>query len=482
MASIVFNKDMSERREYVCHTCAKAFKRSEHCIRHQRAHTNEKPFQCRFCDRRYARKDLVCRHEKTLHAEGLAARRQSLATQKDAESPARPEVLQAEDDENHSHNDDNGSPNRASEFPGPVPPASPPVLMSGPEFALPEISPRNYSSGSPPQHVTVDSTMFAFSASDTDEALLVDTSYISAPVENPSPFRNTLDHFDFTGPFSDFPMVPLASFNNDGFLASADLVSLHRDLQSENLDFSVAHNINAGLHANALTPPHTGPDQDGICQRQGAAGQSRYAPTMYQSPDVVYVDLPIIAKTPHSKPLCPRVTDSHRERLVDQILLQGSTFGDFSESDLPKATLLSQYLRTFVDSFGVHMPFIHVPTFCPGSAHGALILVMCAIGALMRLEQEVATRLSIHADLLMQPEAVKHIQHDHGSKRFKHLVVPSKEVDPAACLPVWFVQSKLLITWFRAFTGNPHVVAQALNDTAFLVSVRSSSISFPSNH
>ncbi|EMD96770.1 hypothetical protein COCC4DRAFT_141883, partial [Bipolaris maydis ATCC 48331] len=41
--------------------------RSEHCVRHRRSHTNEKPFKCKFCHRGYARKDLVVRHEETLY-------------------------------------------------------------------------------------------------------------------------------------------------------------------------------------------------------------------------------------------------------------------------------------------------------------------------------------------------------------------------------------------------------------------------------
>lgn len=43
------------------------FKRSEHCARHERVHTQERPFPCHYCDRRYARKDLVKRHERSLH-------------------------------------------------------------------------------------------------------------------------------------------------------------------------------------------------------------------------------------------------------------------------------------------------------------------------------------------------------------------------------------------------------------------------------
>lgn len=44
------------KRTYRCRHCARIFKRSEHCARHERVHTQEKPFPCAFCDRRYARK------------------------------------------------------------------------------------------------------------------------------------------------------------------------------------------------------------------------------------------------------------------------------------------------------------------------------------------------------------------------------------------------------------------------------------------
>ncbi|KAH8721690.1 hypothetical protein BGZ61DRAFT_347558 [Ilyonectria robusta] len=43
-------------RQYKCEYCDKAFKRSEHCIRHERSHTREKPFSCRYCRKSYSRK------------------------------------------------------------------------------------------------------------------------------------------------------------------------------------------------------------------------------------------------------------------------------------------------------------------------------------------------------------------------------------------------------------------------------------------
>lgn len=39
-----------------CRTCSKTFKRSEHCARHELAHTKQRPFSCNFCHKAYARK------------------------------------------------------------------------------------------------------------------------------------------------------------------------------------------------------------------------------------------------------------------------------------------------------------------------------------------------------------------------------------------------------------------------------------------
>ncbi|KGM92059.1 uncharacterized protein PADG_11853 [Paracoccidioides brasiliensis Pb18] len=61
--------DDSAERIHVCSICMRRFKRTEHCLRHERSHTKVKPYNCRFCERSYGRKDLVVRHEKTLHEE-----------------------------------------------------------------------------------------------------------------------------------------------------------------------------------------------------------------------------------------------------------------------------------------------------------------------------------------------------------------------------------------------------------------------------
>ncbi|PGH03499.1 hypothetical protein GX51_04074 [Blastomyces parvus] len=59
--------DDNAERIHACSICKRRFKRTEHCVRHERAHAKVKPYNCRFCERSYGRRDLVVRHEKTLH-------------------------------------------------------------------------------------------------------------------------------------------------------------------------------------------------------------------------------------------------------------------------------------------------------------------------------------------------------------------------------------------------------------------------------
>lgn len=58
---------MPPQKKYVCAFCARAFTRSEHKQRHERSHTNEKPFHCLYCTSAFVRRDLLQRHCRTVH-------------------------------------------------------------------------------------------------------------------------------------------------------------------------------------------------------------------------------------------------------------------------------------------------------------------------------------------------------------------------------------------------------------------------------
>ncbi|KAI1000141.1 hypothetical protein K3495_g8056 [Podosphaera aphanis] len=55
-------------KKYKCKFCNRAFSRSEHRSRHERSHTKERPFQCMKCRSTFVRRDLLLRHDRTVHA------------------------------------------------------------------------------------------------------------------------------------------------------------------------------------------------------------------------------------------------------------------------------------------------------------------------------------------------------------------------------------------------------------------------------
>ncbi|KIW85457.1 hypothetical protein Z517_00847 [Fonsecaea pedrosoi CBS 271.37] len=54
-------------RRLHCSACPRTFVRPDHLQRHERTHTNQKPFSCPECHRAFARRDMVLRHAAQVH-------------------------------------------------------------------------------------------------------------------------------------------------------------------------------------------------------------------------------------------------------------------------------------------------------------------------------------------------------------------------------------------------------------------------------
>lgn len=54
----------TEDKPYVCDFCRRGFARSDHLRTHKRTHTGEKPYQCDQCQKAFARSDELMRHKK----------------------------------------------------------------------------------------------------------------------------------------------------------------------------------------------------------------------------------------------------------------------------------------------------------------------------------------------------------------------------------------------------------------------------------
>jgi hypothetical protein len=68
---------ISPSSAHVCPLCHRRFNRAEHVRRHQRVHTQERPYECSWagCSRRFARRDNLAQHERT-HERRAERRRQ----------------------------------------------------------------------------------------------------------------------------------------------------------------------------------------------------------------------------------------------------------------------------------------------------------------------------------------------------------------------------------------------------------------------
>lgn len=64
-----------------------------------------------------------------------------------------------------------------------------------------------------------------------------------------------------------------------------------------------------------------------------------------------------------------------------------------TELDIPPARVCQGFLSSYITSFHGHLPIIHLRSFCPRTTPSPLILTICSIGALYRLDRRRARRL-----------------------------------------------------------------------------------------
>ncbi|GAP83811.2 hypothetical protein SAMD00023353_0502220 [Rosellinia necatrix] len=74
-----------------CPHCGRQFRRQEHLVRHERTHTQERPFACD-CGDRFTRQDLLARHVRVSHSQ--------------TSQPAMPELMVYDSDELHMNDFD----------------------------------------------------------------------------------------------------------------------------------------------------------------------------------------------------------------------------------------------------------------------------------------------------------------------------------------------------------------------------------------
>lgn len=119
---------------------------------------------------------------------------------------------------------------------------------------------------------------------------------------------------------------------------------------------------------------------------------------------------------------------------------------------IPKSKELERLMEAYVSCFHCHFPIIHIASLDLSIAPGPLILSICAIGALYRLDRRRAVQLhniassSLHRSVSSQPSSFS---------------------SPASARPLWVVQSCLLLSMYAAFSGQSAAVLSTVEKMGF---------------
>lgn len=465
--TLVFVDSSQEQRNFICPVCKKTFKRSEHCARHQRAHTKERPFPCKFCNRRYARRDLVLRHERTLHGQ------QSSASERErgVPGPKSTENKLSGSDENSTTSNTNLP--RSAEAPllettALKPGTTSPMRQSAPqapgvihELAEASEAPQRISESVYPEPGDCvfgslgDNTLRDFDIlmnSSMDEPTSLDLfeelSFFDPFYGLSSPIYSSLD-MNMHANMHTAENASCRQSQQGGMPAKSRVVGQRRLSQPPNLPDPLIFPL----------PPTDDPSS--VTSSESSIGDTC-------SPSDR--DIPGIIKTPHQRFRLVQLTEEQRSKIL-QDLKSPSHSEDQIKHDLPSATAFNKLLQTFVDVFLPHLPIIHFPTLELDKTPSPLVLAMCAIGGLYRLERKVSLRLYLHADRLLmnewrklsRPEACESVLSSYKSRCSRDA--------PSSNGHLWMFQCKLLLTWFATFTGNPTLVKQGMENVGTLVDV-----------
>ncbi|ORY15877.1 fungal-specific transcription factor domain-domain-containing protein [Clohesyomyces aquaticus] len=443
------------KRVYRCGHCARQFKRSEHCARHERVHSGEKPFDCSYCNRRYARKDLVKRHERSLHAEAYQAAHPS-------EFLSQPKV---------STRDNNGTysprivtlPQQSHPEPSPItPPAEKfaldmsvqteqaenmheiPNMMTPPLYGINETYFPHGSLGqkSPPASYTGNNknVMPVIDSDESFEVFLV-AHYNSVQLQSDlgtaiptvqiadKPPHIIVDPFLLTKEDRD---TQRAILEEEAYQAG---LRMDDPLPIENEKFSEFQGITSSQFGTA-SDSFLFSELDEIWPRYSLdQGQSPSG----QSPQIQREQFCELPKYNFDDCI-------HRKLCEDACFRMSSTD---TATLLPSVSDLNRFFSGYLDCFHRHFPIIHLPSLDLTETPSPLIFAMCSIGAQYRLERRKAKNLFALAGT-MSSYALR-----------AGLPIAVGTPGPA---PLWIMQTRVLLSLCGIFSGKTSVVMRTVEN------------------
>ncbi|KAF2223456.1 hypothetical protein BDZ85DRAFT_281383 [Elsinoe ampelina] len=472
--------DDSQERSHVCKICSRAFKRSEHRIRHERIRMPDLPLltpKNALIAVASVHEDMlaIVRHERTLHADEQAlqaeAGQPSPPASGDGEKPAKRRKT------SRAAASDAGS--RRGSFAG-----------SHKGTLVTDVFPSPESSNVADFFETNDQEAPNMTLSGIDAFNEMDEHNVAAEIKEinamPAPTMTTTQQptiapqstsniqeddtsFDFlhTDAFDD---SGLANLNFDGMDIFDMLPSIQQDVMAQSMASQTpmggSHEalvftpsplpVDNQSHVKAPPSVRTQTLETRPAQSTTSTDRTRRDSIETTSTNQMEASLPNIQKHPSAKAPPIRITPQTRSTLIHDL---ATRLGPGHNAELPSEVILEKCLRAYLDCCHVHMPFLHLRTFKVNKCPSPLLLAMCAIGSLYRLERNIAGDLFDRAS-----KALERTLANQALKMNLGWVKPkSSSISNVDYHPLWVAQTQHLIIFFSTFSGDPKAVRKGLD-------------------
>jgi hypothetical protein len=160
-----------------------------------------------------------------------------------------------------------------------------------------------------------------------------------------------------------------------------------------------------------------------------------------------------------TSPRAPQLANEMERQIIVERVKTADSLSTLPDGfQLPPTAALNKYLSTYFNLYHHHLPFLHQGSFKPTTASPPLLLAVLSIGALYTFEREHAFMLHV------------------GSKVLVNQFLQQKDNFDSRKCPVWAMQSTLLNMVFESWSGDPKGLEWTCSIKSLLANV---SLAFP---